>query len=232
MKKRIKILTATLVVMILFAFSLSFMGCSFPTELEDGRFYFTNARVTINEETFTNAGSPQLLNNFIRWVEDSLQTIRPQIPAVHLPIFDMLISMVSVSLVEEWHWITRNFVDITENNRGRFYTIRNSALVPSNRSWDWEQDMHVWTENQWDSNSFTLQNGRLIGSGIMYERTNARYRSYRAFTENRIVRSDNINFKYDFFDPYYFGSYFGIRNMDISGIRDFWISERLTFVRR
>jgi len=230
MKRVIKAAATALAVITLIVLSFSFAAC-FPSEIEDGRFDFVRASVLVDGEEYTGHNSAQLRANAVDWAENSMLMIRPQVPAHFLPMFDVYTAMLSLYIYENWRWIVTAPDRLTEDNEGRFYVIRDGRLYSSRRGWSQENNETSWLQSS-QPVVFVLESGRFVSNNIVLTNTKNTYHSLRAFSQNRIVRTHSTNLKYDFFgDDSGITDILGIHLVDISGLQDFWVSERLIYGR-
>jgi len=167
------------------------------------------------------------MNDMLNWMDNTFETLRLQVPETLLPIFNMAINYMSIELnYELTEYLSHLREESRMRNEGRFLVIRNGQFISSSRIGGY------WVEN--NLGNFTLEDGRFIGIHIMYDRTNKSNSYYRAFTQNRIVRTDAFNIKYEVIGQvswmmsWGFGANF---SFDSSKVRDFWITEQLTFFR-
>ena len=238
MKKLTKTLAAVLTTVMLFTFSVAFIACGFPQELEDGRFYFTRVRFYAAEQEFDALDSHQAEATALNWAYHTTNVLRSQVPQASLPIFEAVMAILPTIIRSEWTWAVRRLETTIAQNEGRFLIVTTNYLTRSyaRTRWDSQTSSHITT---WEASTFaalyTLQNGRFIGvrgGDIPYERTNFMRLYYRAFSQNRIVRTYSLNLKYVFFDQFLRDMLlsFGVP-INAAKIRDFWITQQISFMR-
>jgi len=224
-QKTIRFFVVLLVTLSLFFTSIAMLsGCNFPTELENGRFRFANANILIDHLHFYDGTNQhQAQQHVVNWFEQSLQILRPQVDPAMLPMFDLMATVFTLSLIAEWRWVIGDAASLNSSNEGREMQIRNMHFYQSFRSW--QGGINQWVLET-PGSPFTLENGRIISQNTIFEQNSQFYTSTRAMSQDRIIIFNNTNLKYDIFGSLF---YFGVTNT--FGVRDFWVSSRLIFSR-